>query len=319
MKVETQDRIVVTGATGFLGSHLLPVLEKHYPQAELVPLSSADYDLMHPENVEKMLADHDPAVVIHLAAFSGGIEANRTRPADYFHTNLVLMTHMFDACARRGIGRLVYPMGGCSYPGDATSPIDESQMWNGYPVPSSVGYAMAKKMGIVAGEVYGRQYGLNSVVLVPGNMYGEHDNFRLAESHVIPGMIRRFHEAVLEKADTVTLWGSGEPVRDFVYAGDVARTFPFFIEHDDITGPVNISTGTTTRIRDLAALVSELTGFGGRIAWDTSKPDGQCVKIFDVAKFHELDLGCNTTLRDGLAQTIRWFADQYHVPGAVRL
>ena len=319
MRLDAADRVVVTGGAGFLGSHLLPVLQGRYPASKIVALRSRDYDLMDMRQAERMFAEQKPTVLIHLAAYSGGIEANRLYPADFFHRNLILTANVFHVAALRGVRKLVYPMGGCSYPGQATSPIDETQMWNGLPVETSAGYSLAKRMGITAGWAYRRQYGLNSVVLVPGNMYGEYDNYREQESHVIPGLIRRFHDARCRGLPSVTLWGTGEPVRDFVYAGDVAALFPFFIEQDEIAGPINLSSGTTTRIRALAALIAELTGYRGELLWDRTKPDGQMIKIFDVARMHALGLRCDTSLRDGLERTIAWFGRNCDVPGAVRL
>src|SRR5215831_14687739 len=143
-------------------------------------------------------------------------------------------------------------------------------MWNGYPQKESAGYAMAKKVGVVASLAYKEQYGLNSIITVPGNMYGEYDNFKTAESHVIPATIRRFYEAKINNVDKVVMWGSGRPQRDFVYAGDVAATFPYFIDDYDSTDPVNISSGTTTSIRELAETVKELVGYRGEIVWDTT-------------------------------------------------
>src|SRR5262249_8781311 len=160
-------------------------------------------------------------------------------------------------------------MGGCSYPAAAKSPIDEGQMWDGYPQPESAGYSTAKKMGIVASRCYRAQYGLNSVVIVPGNMYGEYDNFRTEESHGIPAIVRRYFETSRRGAERVVMWGTGTPVRDFVYAGDVARVIPWFLEHYDSSEPVNVSSGTTTSIRELAETVKELVGYRGEIVWDT--------------------------------------------------
>ena len=319
MQLDAMDRILVTGATGFLGSHLMPILQARYPQTQITGVRSRDYDLLESGAVSEMLEKLNPTVVVHLAAYSGGIEANRMFPADFFHRNLLLMENVFHACATRRVRKLVYPMGGCSYPNTAVSPIDEAQMWNGYPVGTSSGYSMAKKMGLVAAEAYRQQYGLNSVVLVPGNMYGEYDNYHPRNSHVIPGLIRRFYEAKVQGLPSVTGWGTGQPTRDFVYAGDVAKVFPFFIEHDEERGPVNISSGTTTRISDLTALVAELVGYQGELVWDTSKPDGQMHKIFGVEKLHALGLSCDTPLRDGLKRTIDWFVANIDKPGAVRL
>jgi GDP-L-fucose synthase len=223
----------------------------------------------------------------------------------------MMMANMFQAAAAAGVRKLLYPMGGCSYPAKAVSPIGEDQMWEGYPQPDSAAYSSAKKMGIVASEAYRQQYGLNSVVIVPGNMYGEYDNFRNAESHVVPGLIRRFFEAREAGAAEVVCWGTGSPTRDFVYAGDVARCLPFFIESYDSSEPVNISSGTTTTIRELSEAVRELTRYQGRLVWDGSKPDGQKFKIFDVKRLEALGLSCPTPLREGLARTVEWFAANY--------
>jgi len=304
-------RIVVSGASGFLGHHLLPALIQRYSASCVVGLSSRNYDLMDATQVRRMLQDHRPDILIHLAAYSGGIGANRTYPADFFSRNIMLTIPVFQVAAEYGLKKLIYPMGGCSYPAMAASPINESQMWNGYPQSESAGYAMAKKMGLVASESYRQQYGLNSVVIVPGNMYGEYDNFRTDEAHVIPALIRRFFEAKRARAKEVVVWGTGEPVRDFVYAGDVAATVPFFVENHDSSEPINISSGTATSIHELVETIKEMVGFEGRVMWDTSKPNGQMVKIFDVTRLKSLGLSCDTLLREGLRRTIAWFVSNY--------
>jgi GDP-L-fucose synthase len=307
----TKYKTVVTGATGFLGHHLMPVLLKKYGVDHVVGLSSKDYNLMDPIQIHRMFEECKPEILIHLAAYSGGIGANSEFPADFFHRNILLMALVFRKAAEYGVKKLVFPIGGCSYPATATSPIDEGQMWNGYPQRESVGYAMAKKMGIVASNCYRRQFGLNSVIIIPGNMYGEYDNFKIDESHVIPAMIRRFFEAKRARSKKVVIWGTGSPVRDFVYAGDVAEVFPFFIESYSISEPVNISSGTTTSIKELAETIKELIGYEGEIAWDSSKPDGQMVKIFDVTKMKSFGLSCSTALEEGLKRTIAWLEKNY--------
>jgi len=305
------EKIVVSGATGFLGRHLIPVLEGRYGAESVIGLSSRDYDLMNPEQVKRMFSDHKPDVLIHLAAYSGGIGANSAYPADFYYRNTLLTALMFQEAALNKVRKIIYPMGGCSYPATARSPIDESQMWNGFPQTESAGYSAAKKMGIVASMSYRTQYGLSSVVVIPGNMFGEYDNFRTEESHVIPAMIRRYYEAKRTDSKQIVMWGSGKPKRDFVYAGDVAAVFPYFIDEYDSSEPVNISTGATTSIRDLAEFIKGTTGFEGEIVWDTSKPDGQIEKIFDVKRLNQLGLSCKTSLRDGLSRTIDWFTRNY--------
>lgn len=307
--------ILVTGATGFLGRHAMPVLQGAYGKENVVGVNSQDFDLMQRDQVEALLDKYKPEVVVHLAAYSGGIGANRDFPADFYFRNTILTANMFDVAARRGVRKLLYPMGGCSYPAKAASPIGEDQLWQGYPQPESAGYSTAKMMGTVAATSYRRQYGLNATVIIPGNMYGEFDNFRNSESHVVPAMIRRYHEAQLNGLQTIEMWGSGKPERDFVYAGDVAAVLPYFIDQFDESGPVNISSGTRTSIRTLAETIASLTGFAGEIVWDTTKPDGQMIKIFDPARLNALGLACNTPLETGLRRTIAWFMDNYAAAG----
>jgi GDP-L-fucose synthase len=304
-------KIVVTGSTGFLGRHLMPVLLAAYGADQVVGVSSQDFDLLKQSQVEHMFETHKPEVLIHLAAYSGGIGANRAYPADFFYKNALFVSLMFEAAAKHEVKKMIYPMGGCSYPAAATSPISEDQMWNGYPQPESAGYSMAKKMGVLASQSYRQQYGLNSVVLIPGNMYGEYDNFREFESHVVPAMVRRYYEKKLCGEKEIVMWGDGAPVRDFVYAGDVAKIIPWFIENYDSSEPVNISSGTQTSIRELAETIQDKMRWHGEIKWDTSKPNGQMVKIFDVARLNSLGLSCNTPLAKGLDKTIQWLEKNY--------
>ena len=308
-------RIAVTGAQGFLGRHVVPVLQTRYGAENVMALSRGDYDLMDPSAVRRMLSDHKPDAVVHLAAYVGGIGANREFPASFYYRNTILTAQMFEAAAERGITKLLYPMGGCSYPAKAVSPIGESQLWQGYPQKESAAYSTAKMMGLVASEAYRQERGLKSVVIIPGNMYGEYDNFREKESHVVPALVRRYYEAKLAGKPSVMAWGTGRATRDFVYAGDVAALFPYFLEEYDSTEPVNLSSGSTTSIRELTETIRELTGFQGEIAWDASKPDGQLEKIFDVTRMHSLGLACPTSLRDGLRKTIDWFARNYSTAG----
>jgi GDP-L-fucose synthase len=304
-------KVLLTGASGFLGRHTLPVLIARYGQENVVAVSSRDADLMDRTAVDRLLSEHKPEVVVHYAAYSGGIGANRAYPADFYFRNVILTALMFDGAARHKVRKMVYPMGGCSYPAKATSPIDEAQLWTGFPQPESAPYSTAKMMGTVGAFSYRRQYGLDTSVIVPGNMYGEYDNFHPLDSHVVPAMIRRYHEAGLNGADEVVMWGSGKPERDFVYAADVAKVIPYFIEQYSSDDWVNISSGVRTPIRELAETIAELVGYRGRIAWDTTKPDGQAVKIFATQRLAALGLSCDTSLRAGLRRTIAWFAQHY--------
>ena len=308
-------KILLTGSTGFLGRHTIPVLVARYGKENVICVSSRDYDLMNPLQVNEMFEKIKPQVVVHLAAYSGGIGANRAFPADFYYKNTILTALTFEACSRYNVEKIVYPMGGCSYPSNARSPIDELQLFCGYPQEESAGYSTAKMMGVVAAKTYKAQYGMNATVIIPGNMYGEFDNFNSRDSHVIAAMIRRYYEAKLRGDDEVLMWGTGSPVRDFVYAGDVAATIPYFIDKYNDVGPVNISSGTRTTIKDLAETIAELTGFVGQIKWDSSKPDGQMVKIFSVERLKSLGLSCQTPLIEGLRRTISWFSQNYKTGG----
>jgi GDP-L-fucose synthase len=303
--------ILLTGATGFLGRHVRPVLEERYGAEAVAVVSSRDYDLTDPRAVERMLDDKKPKAIVHLAAYSGGILANRTFPADFYFRNTVLTALVFEAAARRGVRKIVYPFGGCSYPAKATSPIDEAQLWTGYPQGESAAYSTAKMMGMVAARAYRTQHGMRTSLIVPGNLYGEYDNFHPEHSHVIPALIRRFHEACVDGRKSVVMWGTGRPERDFVYAGDVAATIPYFLDDYDSDEPVNLSSGTTTSIRALSEQIARLTGFSGQLEWDGTKPDGQMVKIFDVRRMKSLGLSCNLPLEKGLERTIAWFRKHY--------
>ncbi len=304
-------RVLLTGASGFLGRHTLPVLQAAYGVDNVVGVSSKDYDLMDRRSVDDMFDHHNPEIVVHFAAYSGGIGANRAYPADFYYRNTILTAHVFEAAARRGVGKLLYAMGGCSYPSKAASPIDESQLWTGYPQDESAGYSTAKMMGVVAARSYRSQHGLNASVIIPGNMYGEYDNFGGLDSHVVPAMIRRYHEARLRGDREVVMWGTGRPQRDFVYAGDVAATVPFFLSSYDSSEPVNVSAGYSVPIAELAQHIARMTQFDGEIRWDADKPDGQMVKIFDTARLRGLGLACDTPLAEGLGRTIAWFAQNY--------
>src|ERR1700733_490418 len=197
-----QRKVLLTGASGFLGRHTLPILEAHYGEENVVGVSTRDWDLQDPVQVEAMLVSVRPQIVVHFAGYSGGIGVNRTYPADFYFRNAMLQALMFEGAARHKVRRLLYPIGGCSYPARAVSPISEDQLWNGYPQEESAGYSATKMLGLVAAKSYHTQYGLVSTVIIPGNMYGEYDNFSQLDSHVVAAMIRRYYEAKLNGLGT---------------------------------------------------------------------------------------------------------------------
>ena len=310
-------RILVTGAGGFLGHHILPELKKNF-KAEIIPVGRRDFDLLEPGVPQKMLNQIRPDCVVHLAAKSGGIADNKRKPADYYFENIVMNTHVFDAAFHAGAKKFLSLMGGCSYPARAASPIGEEQMWNGFPQIESAGYSMAKKMLLVQSWAYRQQHGFNSITLIPGNVYGEWDNFNLSESHAIPALIRKCIEAGEKRLPSIAAFGSGKPVRDFVYAGDVAAVIPWFLANYDSSEPINISTGTGITIRKLLETVKAATGYAGEVKWDPSQPEGQFEKIFDATRLHKLGLKCSTPLETGLRRTVEWFLAN-RSKGTVRL
>jgi GDP-L-fucose synthase len=317
MKESPYKRILVTGATGFLGRHIVPALRSEL-KAEIIGVGRKDFDLLKQGQAEAMLEKFKPDAVIHLAARVGGIIANKKYPADFFYDNVILNTLTLEASYKAGVKKFLTLMGGCAYPAKSPSPIPEEHMWEGYPQVEAAPYSIAKKIVLVQADSYRRQHGFNAVVVIPGNVYGEFDNFNEEYAHVIPALIRRFIEAKEKNAPSIACFGSGRPTRDFVYAGDVAALIPWFLLNYNTSEPVNISSGTRITIKELSETIREVTGFQGAMSWDTSKPDGQMDKIFSVKRLHELGLNCPTKLKDGLRKTADWFI-KARKEGTVRL
>lgn len=301
-------RVLVTGANGFVGNHLAPLLKK--TGCELITVSREDYNLLEQTQVRKMFSEIKPQVVFQLAGLIGGILANKNFPADYNYQNLLIGTLVMEEAYRAGVEKYISLIGGCSYPATAPSPIKETELWNGYPQAESAPYSLAKAMSVVQAQSYRKQYGFNAIVLVPGNLYGPHDNFDLENSHVIPALIRKYHEAKQTGQNEITAWGTGKPVRDFIYVEDACEAIVLAAETYNGAEIINISSGTQTTIKELVETVADIVGFSGEINWDTTKPDGQMLKGFDVTRMREwLGFECKTNLREGLQKTFDWFVE----------
>jgi GDP-L-fucose synthase len=300
-------KVLVTGGGGFLGSHVV----ERFRAAGHEPFVArrADYDLTSQEDAARLFADAAPELVVHLAAEVGGIGANRANPGRYWYANLMMGAHVLEQCRLTGVGKLVVAGTVCAYPKFTPVPFREDDLWDGYPEETNAPYGVAKKSVLVGAQGYREQYGLHTAYLLPANLYGPHDNFDLETSHVIPALIRK----MLEGEDEVVLWGDGSPTREFLYVEDAAEAFVLAAERYDDPAPVNIGTGGEIAIRELAETIAELTGFDGRIVWDTSMPNGQPRRALDASRAEAaFGFRARTSLRDGLEQTIAWYREQVH-------
>ena len=301
-------RIVVTGGAGFLGSFVVERLRRD--GAEVFVPRSAQYDLVERAACRKLLADAKPDMVIHLAAQVGGIGANRDNPGKFLFDNAMMGLQMFEECRLARVAKLVVTGTICAYPKFAPIPFKEDDLWNGYPEETNAPYGVAKKMMLVQSQAYRDQYGMNSVVVFPVNLYGPRDNFDLHTSHVIPAMIRKCIAARDAGAAEVTLWGDGTPTREFLYVEDAAEGILLAAERYDSSDPVNLGSGQEISISDLAALIARATRFTGRFVWDTSKPNGQPRRRLDVTRAKErFGFSAGTSFERGMAATVAWFEE----------
>lgn len=300
--------VYVAGHRGLVGSAVWRHLEQQGFTA-LVGRSSADVDLRDRDAVGRLFAQERPEVVVMAAAKVGGILANSTEPADFLSDNLRMQVNVLDAAQRSGTGRVLFLGSSCIYPRLAPQPIAESALLTGELEPTNDAYAIAKISGIVQVQAIRRQHGLPYISAMPTNLYGPGDNFDLHSSHVLPAMLRRFHEAKQQQAPVVTCWGSGTPRREFLHVDDLAAATLFLLEHYDDPRPINVGTGQDLPIRELAETVARVVGFEGEIVWDTSKPDGTPRKLLDVSRLRALGWTASTGLEEGLRSTYAWYRD----------
>jgi GDP-L-fucose synthase len=302
-------RIVVTGGAGFLGSCVVEQLRARGATTILAP-RSREYDLVEIDAVRRLYDDTRPDLVIHLAARVGGIGANRKNPGKYFYDNLMMGVQLIEEGRKRGLAKLVAAGTICAYPKFAPVPFKEEDLWNGYPEETNAPYGLAKKMLLVQSQAYREQYGFNSTVVFPVNLYGPRDNFDLESSHVIPAMIRKIERATRGGSDEVVLWGDGTPTREFLYVDDAAEGILAACERYDGSEPINLGSGQEISIKALAELIARLVGFKGRFVFDTTKPNGQPRRQLSVERAKQL-LGwtAKTSFVDGLEKTIAWWKE----------
>lgn len=300
-------RVMVTGGAGFLGKYVVRKLQDRGCSQVFVPLIE-EYDLTRLEEVERAYRDAKPDIVIHLAAIVGGIGANRANPGTFFYDNLIMGVQTMEVGRRSGVEKFVALGTICCYPKHTPVPFIEEDLWNGYPEETNAPYGLAKKMLLVQSQAYRQQYGFNAIFLMPVNLYGPGDNFNPESSHVIPALIKRCVEAREEGRDELVVWGTGEASREFLYVEDCAEAIVMATEKYEKDEPVNIGAGFEIKIKDLAKLIAEKTGFEGKLVWDTTKPDGQPRRMLDVNRAKsEFGFQARTSFDEGLEKTIDWY------------
>lgn len=300
-------KILITGGAGFLGSAIQEQLRaRGVGKSQLTIPRSRDLDLRIWENCQAALTGQD--IVIHLAAKVGGIGFNQRYPAELFYDNAIMGIQIIEAARQAGVEKCVVLGTVCAYPKFTPVPFREETLWNGYPEETNAPYGLAKKMLLVQSQAYRKQYGFNSIYLLPVNLYGPRDNFNPESSHVIPALIKKFTEAVQNRQKIVEVWGTGNASREFLYVDDAARAIVLASERYNKPDPVNIGAGNEISIKDLVGIIARYTGFKGKIHWDTSKPDGQPRRGLDVSRAErEFGFRATTSFEDGLKRTIEWY------------
>ena len=308
-------KVVVTGGAGFLGSFVIAKLQERGATDIYIPLIE-DYDLTNHDDIARLydttLEGIDPAnmVVIHLAANVGGIGANREHPAEFFYDNLMMGVELMHQAYQRGVGKFTAIGTVCAYPKFTPVPFKEEDLWIGYPEETNAPYGLAKKMMLVQSDAYRRQYGFNSIYLLPVNLYGPRDNFNLETSHVIPALIRKALEAQERGDKELVVWGDGSPTREFLYVEDAADGIVTATESYNDSEPVNLGSGYEIPIKDLAEMIQRLTGFEGKLVWDTSKPNGQPRRGLDVTRAKEFfGWEAKIPFEEGMRRTIEWYKE----------
>lgn len=302
--------VMITGGTGFLGSHLVEELKERSDDINVFVPRSSEYDLRERANIRRVLQDSDADVVLHLAATVGGIGANRQNPGQYFYDNAIMGIELLELARQFDVEKCTILGTICSYPKHTEVPFSEDDLYNGYPEETNAPYGIAKKALLTQSKAYRRQYGFNSIYLMPVNLYGPRDDFDLETSHVIPAIIRKCVEARETGEDHITAWGTGEPTREFLYVEDAARGILDGTERYDESEPVNLGSGEEISIQELIELIADLANYEGDIRWDTSKPDGQPRRRLDTSRAKSrLDWEAAIGLKTGIQRTIDWYED----------
>lgn len=302
-------RFIVTGGAGFLGKVLTRKMQERGAEQIFIPKIEG-YNLVDPADIDRLLVDARPDVIIHLAAHVGGIGANSEHPAEFFYDNLMMGVQLMHKAWQTGVKKFIAIGTVCAYPKFTPVPFKEDDIWNGYPEETNAPYGLAKKMLLVQSQAYREQYGFNSIFLLPVNLYGPGDNFNLRSSHVIPALIRKCIEAEKNGIKEIEVWGDGSPTREFLYVEDAAEGILLATEFYDESLPVNLGSGYEIRIKDLAEKIAQLTGFSGKLVWNTDKPNGQPRRGLDTTRaFEKFGFKAGMTFDEGLANTITWYRE----------
>ena len=308
--MDKNSKVYVTGHSGLVGTALISEL-KAQGYTNLLTASHANLDLLDQKATETFFSENRPEYVFHLAAKVGGIIGNKTYPADFLYENLLINTNVLSMAHKYSTKKVLNFGSVCIYPVHAEIPIKEKSLLTGALEHTNEAYAIAKIAGLMMAKKYKEQYGDNFISVMPANLYGIKDNFHPTNSHVIPGMMRRFHETKMRGDKEMVIWGTGNPTRDFLYITDLARGLVFLMNNYDELEHINIGPGYETSIKELAETLKEIVGFEGELIFDTSKPDGTPRRYLDVSKINNLGWKATTSLNDGLKETYEWFIENY--------
>ncbi len=300
---------LVAGASGMVGRAIVRIA-RNQGIPEIVEVTSKTCDLTDPNNTHQLLMDTKPDVVIDAAAKVGGILANSSEPVEFMIDNLQIQTNLFSASHEADVKRVVFLSSSCVYPKYANQPIKESSLLTGSLEETNSAYAIAKISGMRLIQAYRQQYGRNWISVMPTNLYGTFDNFSTTSSHVLPALIRKFHDAKVKNENQVTLWGTGKPQRELMEVDDFARALTLVINKYDEEETINIGVGKDQTIREIAQIIKEVIGFNGEIVWDTTKPDGTPRKLLEISKLKTLGFEPEFNLKEGVAKTYKWFLEQ---------